>query len=77
MAFGAEVVAAIEAEAETDADADADGDVVLSPGVVERLPGGAYTSLLASHLLENHHPLSRCLSVCPAVLLLIVTNAVD
>lgn len=67
MAFGAEVVAAIEAEAETETDADA--DVVMSPGVVERLPGGAYTSLLASHLLENHHPLSRCLSVSLSVLL--------
>lgn len=61
VAFAAEVVTAIETEAEADA------DVVMSPGVVERLPAGAYTSLLASHLLEKHHspslPLS--LSVCP------------
>lgn len=61
VAFAAEVVAAIETEAEADA------DVVMSPGVVERLPAGAYTSLLASHLLEKHHFLS--LSVCLSVLL--------
>lgn len=58
VAFAAEVVAAIETEA----------DVVMSPGVVERLPAAAYTSLLASHLLEKHHflSLSVCPSCCPA-----------
>lgn len=60
VAFGTEVVAAIEAGAEAEAAA----DVVMSPGVVERLPEGAYTSLL-----ESHHPLSCSLSVSLSVLL--------
>lgn len=62
VAFGTEVVAAIEAEAEAAA------DVVMSPGVVERLPEGAYTSLLeiSTIILCPALFLSLCPSCCAA-----------
>lgn len=59
VAFAAEVVAAIETEAEADA------DVVMSPGVVERLPAAAYSHRTYQKNIIFSLYLSVCPSCCP------------